>query len=295
MSKKSGAIILTATATVTVFAAAAAIFLGPARGSDSFSAEVLENARKRQNYSVASVPQPLETDLQVLSDEERMAEKVASILKDDAAFLGTVGDKSAEYVGEKISDLEEIYSSDMIKRMDEKSEAALQEAKTYASDVSSAVEFSSKSYADEAAQNAENKAKSFASGAALAAETKAKSYADTAVTSNEDLVKYLLSNEDFLDALAASIVLRTGKTVEMEEIIQAIVDSTKVQTVIEDAIVAYHNEHPTADGRPTTTSAIPLPSFNVQSSESYTEEEYKAERSSARYSEIDKILDFLGY
>lgn len=292
MSKRSGTIILTATATITVFAAAVAVSIGMGRGKDSYSTQILEDAKKRQNYSVAAVPQPLETDLQVLTEEDRMAEKVAVILREDSAFLGTVGDKSAAYVGEKISDLEEIYASDMVERID----ASLKEAKLYTDDASSSVEFKAKAYTDGAASSTESKAKAYTDSAAASAESKAKAYTDSAMTSNEDLVKYLLANEDFVDALAAAIVVRTGEHLSMEEIIQAIVDSSKVQGVITDAIESYHNEHPyMAATKTTVNTTIPLPTFDVQSSDTYSEEEYIATRDSARYSEIDKVLDFLGY
>lgn len=292
MSKKSGAIILTATATITVFAAAAAVSIGMGRGKDSYSSQILEDAKKRQNYSVAAVPQPLETDLEVLRDEDRMAEKVAVILREDPAFLGTVGDKSAAYVGEKISNLEEIYSSDMIGRID----ASLKEAKLYTDDASSSVDFKAKAYADDAASSAVTKAKTYTDSSASSAVAKANSYTDSAVTSNEELVKYLLSNEDFLDALAAAIVARTGKRLAMEEIIAAIVESPEVHGVINGAIEAYHSAHPyVVEGRQTITTAIPLPTFDVQPSEAYSEEEYIETRNAARYTEIDKILDFLGY
>ena len=126
MSRRSGAAALAVTITVTVAVTVMTIALNPSRG-DSYSSQVLENARKRQSYSIAAIPEPLETDLEVLREEDIMAQKVSEILLADSSFMNTVGDRSAEYVGEKISDLEEQYASNTISRID----ASLSSSRNY--------------------------------------------------------------------------------------------------------------------------------------------------------------------
>lgn len=122
MSRRSGTAALVTTITVTVFVAAATFVTDPMRGNDGYSAQVLENARARQEMPLATVPKPLETNLDVLREEDIMAEKVAKLLVEDQAFMTEMGDKAAVYVGEKISDLEEQYASDTIARIDSSSD-----------------------------------------------------------------------------------------------------------------------------------------------------------------------------
>ena len=85
MSRRSGAAALAVTITVTVAVTVMTIALNPSRG-DSYSSQVLENARKRQSYSIAAIPEPLETDLEVLREEDIMAQKVSEILLADSSF-----------------------------------------------------------------------------------------------------------------------------------------------------------------------------------------------------------------
>ena len=141
MSRRSGAVALTATITVTIFVAAMTFVLNPKDGSNDYASAVLEEAKNRQSVPVTVVNRPLETDIEVLRDEDIMAGKVSTILKEDEAFLGYVGDKSAEYVGEKISDLEDIYAADTNKRIKDGDE----ESRSYADGLFA----SSKVYADE--------------------------------------------------------------------------------------------------------------------------------------------------
>ena len=141
MSRRSGAVALTATITVTLFVAVMTFVLNPNNISDDYASIVLEEAKNRQNVPVTMVAQPLETNVEVLREEDIMAGKVSTILKEDESFMGYVGDKSSEYVGEKLSDLEEIYASDTIDRIKEGDEAS----RSYADGILA----SSKAYTDE--------------------------------------------------------------------------------------------------------------------------------------------------
>ena len=83
MSRRSGAVALTATITVTIFVAAMTFVLNPKDGSNDYASAVLEEAKNRQSVPVTVVNRPLETDIEVLRDEDIMAGKVSVILKED--------------------------------------------------------------------------------------------------------------------------------------------------------------------------------------------------------------------
>ena len=83
MSRRSGAVALTATITVTLFVAVMTFVLNPNNISDDYASIVLEEAKNRQNVPVTMVAQPLETNVEVLREEDIMAGKVSTILKED--------------------------------------------------------------------------------------------------------------------------------------------------------------------------------------------------------------------
>lgn len=97
MSKKSSSVIITITVTLTVFVAVLVFLLNPKRGDDNLSAAVFNESQSRQNSSIVTVSEPLETDLVVRSEEEKVASDVASILLSDSAFISSVGEKTEVY------------------------------------------------------------------------------------------------------------------------------------------------------------------------------------------------------
>ncbi len=107
MSRKSSAVILGITVVLTLFIAGAAFFFNPNAESDSLSSRILEEAQKRQNETVSSVTEELETDLTVRGDDEKTAAAVAEILKNDDEFLSAVSAKNADYVDSKLSEQNE--------------------------------------------------------------------------------------------------------------------------------------------------------------------------------------------
>lgn len=107
MSRKSSAVILGITVVLTLFIAGAAFFFNPNAESDSLSSRILEEAQKRQNETVSSVTEELETDLTVRTDDEKTAAAVAEILKNDDEFLSAVSSKNADYVDSKLSEQNE--------------------------------------------------------------------------------------------------------------------------------------------------------------------------------------------
>ena len=304
MSRRSGAVALTATITVTIFVAAMTFVLNPKDGSNDYASAVLEEAKNRQSVPVTVVNRPLETDIEVLRDEDIMAGKVSVILKEDEAFLGYLGDKSAEYVGEKISDLEDIYASDTNKRIDDGDE----ETRSYADSLFA----SSKAYADEKEKAAasysetlvkEANAYSDNSSSALKEEVESlkaeisslknelESVKESSFTRDE-IVASLISDEEFMAELSEEVSKRTGVKIDEEELASLILSSSTFNTGLNEAMKEYYA---TLESEKKAASSIPIPVFDTATDEEYSEEEYLEERNSQRGDEINKILSFLGY
>ena len=85
MGKKTRIVLLSITVAIAVFTFSMMWIVRP----DSQSS-VLDAARERQNEPLLQVSEPLETDVQTLSDEEEMAEKVAAILSSDEDFISAL-------------------------------------------------------------------------------------------------------------------------------------------------------------------------------------------------------------
>ena len=96
MRKKTLAAILALTIIITMFMFCAMYLTRPE--SSAYSLQVLEEARQRQNKSLISVTAPLNTDTSQMSQEERIAAKVAEILSADAMFASDVKDVIIEDV-----------------------------------------------------------------------------------------------------------------------------------------------------------------------------------------------------
>ena len=304
MSRRSGAVALTATITVTIFVAAMTFVLNPKDGSNDYASAVLEEAKNRQSVPVTVVNRPLETDIEVLRDEDIMAGKVSTILKEDEAFLGYVGDKSAEYVGEKISDLEDIYAADTNKRIKDGDE----ESRSYADGLFA----SSKVYADEKEKTAASYSETLVKEAnsytdthssALTEEIESlkseisslkselESVKESSLTRDE-AVSSLLRDEEFMSALSEEVSKRVGVEIDEEELASLILASSTFNKGLEEAMRDYYAA---LESEKKAASSTPIPVFDTATSKEYSEEEYLEERNSQRGDEINRILSFLGY
>ncbi|MDY5931034.1 MAG: hypothetical protein SPJ34_03285 [Candidatus Ornithospirochaeta sp.] len=85
MGRNTRIVLLTITTVLAVCVFAAMLAVRPGQEN-----AVLDAARARQSTPLLSIPDPLETDVKTLSEEEKMAEKVSSILKGDDAFLSAM-------------------------------------------------------------------------------------------------------------------------------------------------------------------------------------------------------------
>lgn len=116
MSKKSDSVIITITVTITIFVALAAFFLRPSGTADKYSSEIFEEAKNRQSIQPQVVTEKLETDITVLSDEDKMAQKVSEKLIDDEAFVSEVSQKGEAYISSRLDSFE----SELTKKIEEK-------------------------------------------------------------------------------------------------------------------------------------------------------------------------------
>lgn len=125
MSKKTWAIIISATVVVTLFVFSCMWVTRPA--SNSYALQVLEEAKGRQDQSIISVS-PMATDTSKMSDEDKMAEKVSYILMNDEEFVSAMKtpevpiEEYKAYTDQRIADLE-----DEIKSLKSELEKALAE------------------------------------------------------------------------------------------------------------------------------------------------------------------------
>ena len=304
MSRRSGAVALTATITVTLFVAVMTFVLNPNNISDDYASIVLEEAKNRQNVPVTMVAQPLETNVEVLREEDIMAGKVSTILKEDESFMGYVGDKSSEYVGEKLSDLEEIYASDTIDRIKEGDEAS----RSYADGILA----SSKAYTDEKEASilsysqvlsGENTAYVDSNVSALNQEISSLKAEISTLKSELESVKEagftideavaaLLDDQDFINALSDEVSKRAGVAIDSEELVSLILSSASFNTGLKAAMSDYYA---TLEAEKKAASSIPIPVFDTATSQEYSEEEYLEARDEKRGEEINRILTFLGY
>ena len=297
MSRRSGTVVLTLTVTVTVFVAAMAVVTNPKLGEEAYSSKVLEEARMRQNVTVVSVPAPLETDVSVLREEDIMAGKVSQILLEDQEYLGVISDKGAEYVGNKISDLEVRYSSDTYRKIEDGDKAG-------------------RAYVDSSVSSALNKIEAVSSAVtgvdgkvdavsseiqgmdgeveglkkeieSLKAELES---VKSGIETKDQLLLSILSDKAFMDTLASQVSLKVGKSISVEELTEAVIKSASFNSEVTSIMDEYHKSLEEAN-----PSSIPLPSFETKTDTEYSEEEYLEKRNEVRGNEIDKILSFLGY
>ena len=305
MSRRSGAAALAVTITVTVAVTVMTTALNPSSG-DSYSSQVLENARKRQSYSIAAIPEPLETDLEVLREEDIMAQKVSEILLADSSFMSTVGDRSAEYVGEKISDLEEQYASNTISRIDSSLSSSMSYTDSAVAELSSSLSREIEAVSA-GVEGTNGKVDGLSSAIALESGRIASLQgqvtdlegsletvkgeaedAKAAIPGKDEVLSYILEDEAFLETLANEISKRTGSEISTDELIDAVLSSAAFSNEVTSLMESYHSAV-------AEKSSIPIPVFDVAPEREYSEEEYLEERNRERGDEIDKILSFLGY
>lgn len=205
MMRRSSTVILSATITLAIFVAVSAFIVNPNRGGDNYSSQVLEEAQNRQTLTVANVPEPLETDVEARKDEDKMAEKVSTILKEDDDFSSTMGEKSTEYVISKMPEIEEKYAQDI----DSKIESVKSE-----------------------------------NSSSIASLEKEVAAAKESIPTDDEIVSSLLSNKEFLDSVTESVKERVSPNVDSQAIAKEIIESDSFKNALKDLISESNNTIP---------------------------------------------------
>lgn len=87
MNKKAWFIILAVTSVVTVFTFASTWVLRPNSSTAAYADKIFEEAKARQEQPLVSVSEPLRTNVEEISAEEKMAQSVAQLLASDQSFI----------------------------------------------------------------------------------------------------------------------------------------------------------------------------------------------------------------
>ena len=295
MSRNSSAVILGITVVITLFIAGAAFFFNPNAESDSLSSRIMEEARQRQNETVSSVEEPLETDLTVRSDDEKMASLVAERLKNDESFLSSVGEKSTEYAENRLTSLEKEYSesldsraSSLEKSVDEKTSSLEKSVDEKTSSLEKSVDEKTSSLeksVDEKTSSLEKSVDEKTSSLEKSVDGKISAL-ESEIPSTEDIISALLADETFMTKLVSQVKAELGSNdYDTDSLARAVVESDAFW----EALEKYRGETSSA------ASDSPLPSTDTSLSADMTESEYVEARDERRSEELAQVLSFLGY
>ncbi len=281
MSRKSSAVILGITVVLTLFIAGAAFFFNPNAESDSLSSRILEEAQKRQNETVSSVSEELETDLTVRADDEKTAAAVAEILKRDDEFLSAVSLKNTDYVESKLREEREAVdakTAELEKSVNEKT-SALEKS---VDEKTSALEKS----VDEKTSALEKSVDEKTSALEKSVDGKISAL-EKEIPSTDDILDALLADKAFMTKLVSEVKAKLGEGYDSDTLARAVVESDAFW----EALEKYAGEGTAA----TEASSTPLPSTDTVSTKEMSESEYKEARDERRSEEFAQVLSFLGY
>ena len=316
MGKKTRVALLTITVVLTLFTFVSMYMTRP--GHSDWAKKVLEEAAARQNQSLVSVKEPLETDTKVLSEEEKMAEKVAAILSDDSSFNDKVKANIVNDITDELEAWKNSVKDDISKDVEEYlSSYSLDEyIPALKAEINSAI--------DERISELDasiNSRISALDSKITSAEANASSYADSAdakvrseMEQSDESLKALIESSVDIDAISRNAMANLGISEDaeyrgaverlVEEVIKELLSNKEVEDAAKALIkseqsVAQKSEEaaPVAEtvateSAPSAKKPISIPTFSSQS-QNLTQDEYKAERSKQRQNasiSIDKWL-----
>lgn len=114
MSKKAWIVIIAVTAAVTVFSFGSMMAVRPDSSIGEYADSVFEEAKKRQETPLVSTSAPLKTDVEAMSDEDIMSEKVSAILSSDDEFISSLSDKVASRIENNLSSWFEDHKNEVV-------------------------------------------------------------------------------------------------------------------------------------------------------------------------------------
>ena len=129
MNKKAWLVILAVTTAVTVFTFSATWAIRPNSSTSALADKVFEQAKERQGKPLVSITEPLNTDVEALSEEERMAREVASLLAKNDSFISEISKAVHDSVSEELNEWGNNYREDVKNSVQTQAEAYKSEIK----------------------------------------------------------------------------------------------------------------------------------------------------------------------
>lgn len=285
MSKKSGSVVLSITVVLTLFVAASVFLLSPARGSDSFASQVMEEAKKRQNSSVVTVSEPLETNTSVRSDEEKMAGKVSELLLEDQSFLDSIGNRSTAYIESALEKIEEEYASGVDEILTQKVDDAFA---SRGSELDSRID-SNNLLLDEKISGVENSVESRMDAL------------DARLSTIENKLAALENRVSELGSSMESRIVGVGteNKAAIAELEDAYISLEKEYAENKAAIAELRDTYNKPGKESTETEAeassqAPLPEFITETDSLISNDDYRTQRETLRSDEISRVMSYFG-
>lgn len=242
--------------------------------SSSYTLQVLEEARNRQNMSLVSVDAPLNTDTYQMTQEERIAKEVAAILSEDASFASDVKDMLITDAEAYMNGLASTVRSEVLSQSalytDTKGEKVLSEASGYSDSIyDKAIEDSSKNtlgYIAEAeariegiidsrvSASFEDDIKEYVSGEVKAISASDRAYTDSQTSRIASSASdRILKDSSFLSAVSAAVISRLGISQDgeyilevdrlVDEVLNALLQDPELLLLFKESINDYYNEN----------------------------------------------------
>lgn len=272
MRKKTLAAIVTLTVIMTMFVFCAMWITRPE--SSSYSLQILEEARERQKKSLITVTAPLNTDTYQMSQEERIAQKVAELLSSDNLFIKDVKDVLIADVESTMSSLgaeaeanaikaTAAYSENIVSQAIEKAALYSDQAAANAADIAGAYtrEMISSSETVLAEKMDEKVALSFETDVKdyVAEELKAYSASDRAYTDSQtarmitSAADRLSKDSSFVKSIADKVISRLGISEGseyilevdrlVEEVLLAAFDDPELGKIIQNSVFEFYTSN----------------------------------------------------
>lgn len=242
--------------------------------SNSYTLQVLEEARNRQNMSLVSVDAPLNTDTYQMTQEERIAKEVAAILSEDASFASDVKDMLITDAEAYMNGLASTVRSEVLSQSalytDTQGEKVLSEASGYSDSIyDKAIEDSSKNtlgYIAEAeariegiidsrvSASFEDDIKEYVSGEVKAISASDRAYTDSQTSRIASSASdRILKDSSFLSAVSAAVISRLGISQDgeyilevdrlVDEVLNALLQDPELLLLFKESINDYYNEN----------------------------------------------------
>ncbi len=303
MGKKTRVALLTITVVLTLFTFVSMYITRP--GHSDWAKKVLEEAAARQNQSLVSVQEPLETDTKVLSDEEKMAEKVAAILAEDSSFNDKVKNNIVEDIKDELETWKSTVKDDISKEVEEYlSSYSLDEyIPALKAEINNAIDARMEDFDISINSKLEN-----LNSRITEAETNASAYADSSdeevrseMKKSDDSLKALIESSVDIDAISRNAMANLGISEDeeyrgavnrlVEEVIRQLLSSKEVEDAAKALIkseqsskeetVTPVSEAASAEEPRAAKKPLAVPTFSSQS-QNLTQDEYKSERNKLR-------------